>query len=79
VTLPGNTRFYIILQAPTSSAAETGVAPASTSRTNIASADGQAVPTAAELRELISLKEELNRMYQEVAATKTAQAPIPQQ
>lgn len=79
VTLAGNTRFYIILQEPAASPAQTGVTPASTTRTNLASTDGQAVPTAAELRELISLKEELNRMYQEVEATKAAQAPIPQQ
>ncbi len=79
VTLPGNTRFYIILQEPASSSPQTGITPAAASRTNIAGADGQAVPTAAELRELISLKDELNKMYQEVAATRTAQAPIPQQ
>jgi hypothetical protein len=45
------------------------------SRTNIASADGAALPTAAELRELISLKNELNRMYREVASTRTSELP----
>src|SRR5579885_1819592 len=49
------------------------------SRTNIASADGQSLPTAAELRELISLKDELNRMYREVAATRTPEPPPQQQ
>ena len=33
----------------------------------------ESLPTAAELRELISLKDELNRMYREVAATRTAE------
>jgi type IV secretory pathway VirB10-like protein len=75
VTLPGNTRFYIVLQ-ETATASNRNPAPASGSatRTNLASADEQPLPTAAELRELIALKGELNRMYRELAATRT-QAP----
>jgi hypothetical protein len=42
---------------------------------NVASADGQSLPTAAELRELISLKDELNRMYREVASPRTSEPP----
>jgi len=71
VTLPGNTRFYIVLQ-ETTDAPNRSLAPAT--RTNLAAADEQALPTAAELRELIALKGELNRMYRELAATRT-QAP----
>jgi type F conjugative transfer system protein TrbI len=76
VTLAGNTRFYIVLQEP-SAARQADIMPAvgTGSRMNIASADGQSLPTAAELRELISLKDELNRMYREVAAPRTSEPP----
>jgi hypothetical protein len=80
VTLPGNTRFYIVLLEPSSGALQAD-APANGSgnRTNIAAAGAQSLPTAAELRELISLKDELNRMYREVAATRTADPQVPLQ
>jgi hypothetical protein len=80
VTLPGNTRFYIVLQ-DAAIAKQSDLAPATGpgARSNIASAGGQALPTAAELRELISLKDELNRMYREVAATRTSDSQNPQQ
>lgn len=80
VTLAGNTRFYIVLQEP-SSAPKQSDAPvtAPATRSYLASSDAQALPTAAELRELISLKDELNRMYREVAATRTTDPPSPQQ
>lgn len=81
VNLPGNTRFYIVLQQPATSSKQSDVAPAGGpgGGTNVANADGAALPTAAELRELISLKNELNRMYREVAATRTSGPPAPQQ
>ena len=81
VTLAGNTRFYIVLQEPATTTRQSDVVPAvgAGGRTNIASADGQPLPTAAELRELISLKDELNRMYREVAASRTSQPSPPQQ
>jgi hypothetical protein len=81
VTVPGNTRFYIVLQEAATAAAQPDVNPAvgTGRRTNIASLDGQAMPTAAELRELISLKDELNRMYREVAATRTSDPQTPPQ
>jgi hypothetical protein len=82
VTLPGNTRFYIVLQeAATSPNRPDLAAPTAApgARANLASADGQALPTAAELRELVALKNELNRMYREVAATRAAEPPAPQQ
>jgi hypothetical protein len=80
VTLAGNTRFYIVLQEP-AAARQSDPTPAAGAgiRTNIASADGGSLPTAAELRELISLKDELNRMYREAAATRTSEPPPPQQ
>jgi hypothetical protein len=79
VTLPGNTRFYIVLQESVTTPNRPDLTPAGV-RTNIASAEGQALPTAAELRELVALKNELNRMYREVAATRTGgEPPVPQQ
>jgi hypothetical protein len=80
VTLAGNTRFYIVLQ-EAAAARQADVTPevGTSARTNIAGANGQSLPTAAELRELISLKDELNRMYREVAATRTSAPPSPQQ
>jgi hypothetical protein len=78
VTLPGNTRFYIVLQESVTTPNRPDLTPAGV-RTNIASAEGQAVPTAAELRELVALKNELNRMYREVAATRTSEPLPPQQ
>jgi hypothetical protein len=81
VMLPGNTRFYIVLQEPVTEPSRPDLRPAGPagSRNNIASAEGQALPTAAELRELVALKNELTRMYREVAATRTGEPPAPQQ
>jgi hypothetical protein len=78
VTLPGNTRFYIVLQESVTTPNRPDLTPAGV-RTNIASAEGQALPTAVELRELVALKNELNRMYREVAATRTSEPLPPQQ
>ncbi|MCZ2078309.1 MAG: TrbI/VirB10 family protein [Bryobacterales bacterium] len=80
ITLPGNTRFYIVLQEPsaTSRQSDPPVTRAG-SQTSVANASAQSLPTAAELRELISLKDELNRMYREVAATRMATSPASQQ
>ena len=80
VTLAGNTRFYIVLQEPAAARqAEVTPAAGAGARTNVASAEGQGLPNAAELRELIALKDELNRMYQQVAATRTSDPLPPQQ
>ncbi len=80
VTLAGNTRFYIVLQEAATTPNRTDLAPnvAAGARTNLISAD-QALPTAAELRELVALKDELNRMYREVAATRAQEPPTPKQ
>jgi type IV secretory pathway VirB10-like protein len=77
VTLPGNTRFYIVLQEPSSAGRQTEP-PAVGGRTDIANAGASSLPTAAELRELISLKNELNRMYREVSASRTSAPQEPQ-
>lgn len=78
VTLAGNTRFYIVLEKP-SAAPRQSDSPAPGARTNTTTAEAQGLPTAAELRELIALKDELNRMYQEVAVTRAATTANPEQ
>lgn len=81
ITLPGNTRFYIILQeaATTSNVSDTTANVASNPGGGVAALDGQSLPTAVELRELVALKNELNRMYREVSATRSAEPVVPPQ
>jgi hypothetical protein len=85
VTVPGNTRFFIVLQQGVGrEGAKSQPLPAGRSgqgNTAVASTGARPeLPTAAELRELISLKQELNRMYREVAATRsTAPSGAPSQ
>ena len=80
VTLAGNTRFYIVLQEAATTPNRTDLASkvAAGARTNLISSD-QPIPTAAELGELVALKDELNRMYREVAATRAQEPPNPKQ
>ena len=60
VTLPANTRFYIILEKSAVQAPKSVAAQAFPVR-----AASVEIPTAQELRELIELKREINRMYLE--------------
>ena len=60
VTVPANTRLYVILQKPAINAP----APAAVRKTENASQPIE-IPTAQELRELMDLRREINRMYQE--------------
>ena len=64
VTVPGNTRFYIVLAKPSGNeSAPVRQAPASNpAATNLAST---ALPSVQELRELMELKTELTQMYQQ--------------
>jgi hypothetical protein len=64
VTVPGNTRFYIVLANPSGTqAAPVRTAPAGNQGgTSVASA---ALPSVQELRELMELKSELTQMYQQ--------------
>jgi len=61
VTVPANTRFYVVLQKP-------GV---TTTLTRIAEPAAQSIerPSVQELRELMDLRREINRMYQESNST----------
>jgi len=74
VTVPGNTRFYIVLQnvAPGRSGVVQPSALISTGP------EGTNVPTLDELRQLMQLKRELSAMSQQVSTTSTA-AQAPQQ
>jgi type IV secretory pathway VirB10-like protein len=76
VTLPGNTRFYIVVQKPsldhmgtTSGTRNTG--------TSTASFTG-GVPTLEELRQLMQLRSEINELYTQ-ASSQAAIQPQPQQ
>src|SRR5262249_38091466 len=60
VTVPANTRLYVVLQKP----AMNSLAPTPVRDTGTASRPVE-IPTAQELRELMDLRREINRMYQE--------------
>ena len=60
VTVPANTKFYVVLQ----KAAVNTTLPPSIGGANTVSKAVE-IPTAQELRELMDLRREINRMYQE--------------
>ena len=70
VTVPGNTRFYLVLQKG-SSAGQSGAGPARASNQTVVNAR---IPSVEELRELMQLRRELSEMYQT-----SGQAPALQQ
>ncbi|HEX2917924.1 MAG TPA: TrbI/VirB10 family protein, partial [Edaphobacter sp.] len=73
VTVPGNTRFYIVLQKPTSDYASSPNGARALPTTTAGFSGG--VPTMEELRQLLQLRREINELY-----TQTSQAaPQPQQ
>jgi len=81
VTVPGNTRFYIVLAKPTGSGAGAGPA-GSAPAGNPSSASGYAAaatPSVQELRELMELKRELTQMYQQQQKALIAQTATEQQ
>jgi hypothetical protein len=76
VSVPGNTRFFIVLLEGSGQPGRT--APAGARGTSqIASNTGTTLPSAEELQQLIELKAELNRMYQQVSASRTASSTGP--
>jgi len=82
VSVPGNTRFFVVLLEGSGEKAPARTVPTGGRGATQFAADGTSpLPSAQELRELIELKTELNRMYQDVAATRTTgpTAPPPQQ
>ena len=74
VTVAANTRFFIVLVDSSNQDRSPRLTPTGGQRekTQIAAADS-ALPSARELQELVDLKSELNRMYQQVGATRTSE------
>ncbi|HEV2396187.1 MAG TPA: TrbI/VirB10 family protein [Candidatus Sulfotelmatobacter sp.] len=70
VTVPGNTRFYIVVEKGNSDqqGGKPGVRP---TEANSASLTGGKVPSLEELRELLQLKNELNQMYLQTSSQQT--------
>jgi len=81
VSVPGNTRFFIVLlEGSGETAAGKTVPTGSRGSTQVAS-DGTSqltsqMPSAQELRELVELKAQLNRMYQEVGTAQTTMQTV---
>ena len=76
VTLPGNTRFYIVVQKPSSDHGGTTSGTRSTGTSTAGFTGG--VPTLEELRQLMQLRSEINELYTQ-ASSQTAIQPQPQQ
>ena len=76
VTLPGNTRFYIVVQKPSSDHMGTSSGTRNTG-TSTASFTG-GVPTLEELRQLMQLRSEINELYTQ-ASSQAAIQPQSQQ
>src|SRR5579864_3421465 len=70
VTVPGNTRFYVVVEKGSSDqqAGKPGVRPAEANSSNLT---GGKVPSLEELRELLQLKNELNQMYLQTSSQQT--------
>jgi hypothetical protein len=75
VTVAANTRFFIVLVDSSNQDRSPRLTPTGGQRekTQLAAAQESALPSASELRELIDLKSELNRMYQQVSATRASE------
>jgi len=81
VSVPGNTRFFIVLLEGSGGATSPArTVPAGGHGAAQLAAGGTPAPSSAqELRELIDLKTEIDRMYQEAAATRTSELASPPQ
>lgn len=71
VTVPGNTRFYIVLEKG-SSDQQAGKPGVRSTDANSTSLTGGKVPSLEELRELMQLKNELNQVYLQTSAEQTS-------
>jgi type IV secretory pathway VirB10-like protein len=76
VTLPGNTRFYIVVQKPSLDHMGTTSGTRSTG-TSTASVTG-GVPTLEELRQLMQLRSEINELYTQASSQAAIQPQPPQ-
>jgi hypothetical protein len=77
VTLPGNTRFYIVVQKPPSD----HVGATSGTRSTVTSTAGFSggMPNLEELRQLMQLRSEINELYTQASSQAAIQTPPPQQ
>ena len=73
VTVPGNTRFYIVMEH--GAALPEGQAPAATSQ----QASTATPPSMEELRQLLQLRQEMSAMYQQAGSTQSEAQQAPQQ
>jgi hypothetical protein len=78
VTVPGNTRFYIVVQQTPNSSGQLPAARRASSASGFAGGS-QAVPNLQELRELLQLRQELSQIYQQGPGEKAAPDDKPQQ
>ena len=78
VTVPGNTRFYIVLEQTANASGRQPTAQRA-SYASHSTRDSQTVPNLQELRELLQLKQELSQLYPQEAGEKGAPADNPQQ
>ena len=78
VTVPGNTRFYIVVQQTPNSSGQPPAARRASSASGFAGGS-QAVPNLQELRELLQLRQELSQLYQQEPGEKAAPDDNPQQ
>jgi len=79
VTVPGNTRFFLVLLQDAGEKPDTRALPGGLrNNTQFAAAGSSSLPSPQELRELVDLKNELNRMYSQTAASRIS-GPVQQQ
>jgi Bacterial conjugation TrbI-like protein len=75
VTVPGNTRFYIVLESGALERSGSGTPPATVASTGSRSGT---VPSLDELRQLLQLRQELSEMYQQAGTPSTVTQVPPQ-
>ena len=73
VTVAANTRFFIVLVDSNNQDRNPRLTPTGGHQQTQLAAAQSALPSASELQELIDLKSELNRMYQQVSATRASE------
>jgi hypothetical protein len=79
VTVPGNTRFYIVIgKAGSDRAMANGTSTTAPGTGAVVPVTGDSIPSIQELRELIELRQELTRMYQQQQKSQIEQTAAPQ-
>ena len=74
VTVPGNTRFYLVLE---KEATPTGSSPGEQTSSVAQVSTGNSAPSLQELRELLELKREMSQMYEQASPPTTSVTPQP--